>query len=551
MIETLVAFLAGILTAGAPCILPLLPILLGTSIGQESKWRPVFITLGFVVTFSTLGILFSAFAHILGISQNSLRLGGVIFLALFALFMIWPTPFEMFTNKIMGKFINRAYKTGDKYGTGNPGGFIIGITLGVIWTPCAGPVLASILTLIAVSKEFSKAIFLMLAYSAGSGIPMLIVAYGGQLASKRIKSFAPYTRRIQQFFGVLILLLSVAIYFQYDTLIQSKLTKYFPSQKLEEKIAHKSADEDRNRQVNTTGEDLTGKNQAPEFIGITQWFNTPSPLTMQSLKGKVVLIDFWTYSCINCIRTLPYLKQWNNSYKDRGLLIVGVHTPEFAFEKDPGNIERAVKINSITYPVAMDNNYLTWNAYHNSYWPAHYLINQNGDIVYTHFGEGAYMETENKIRLLIGLDKVKGKEETNQPREVKSPEMYFGSQRRENLSPFQTASENARTYQLPEKIALNNFAFEGTWQFENEYVKLISSSGKVKLRFYSGKVYMVAKPSGKNVKAIIYVDGKKLSKINVNESKLYTLFNSDEYKEHSLEIQFDDSGVELFTFTFG
>jgi len=550
MIKILIAFLAGVLTVGAPCILPLLPILLGTSIGQQSKMRPLFITLGFIITFSLLGFLFSLFTHVLGISQNQLRVVAVVFLLLFALFMIWPTPFEIFTTKVMGRFVNKSYEAGDKYGSGLWGGFFIGVTLGVIWTPCAGPVLGSILTLIATSKEISKAIILMLAYAIGAGLPMLAVAYGGQWASKNVRKIAPYSRRIQQVFGILIIALAISILFQYDVLIQAKLTQLFPSQKIEEKLAGREFNSGKDKpSAALIATHLNSQGPAPEFIGISKWVNS-GPLTMKDLRGKVVLIDFWTYSCINCIRTLPYTTKWYTTYKDKGFVLVGVHTPEFAFEKDPANVERAVKIDHINYPVAMDNNYLTWSAYHNQYWPAHYLINQNGDVVYTHFGEGGYMETENNIRLLLGLEKVRGKEKETVSSQVQSPEMYFGTARQVNLSKEQKASSNPENFSFPKELSMNEFAMEGTWQFEKEFAKLVRGQGKVRLKFHSGKVYLVAKSTGKPVHAFIMVDGKKLNELVISESQLYTLFSSEQYSEHFLEVQFDGP-VELFTFTFG
>lgn len=464
--------------------------------------------------------------------------------------MIWPTPFEIFTTKVLGRFVNKSYEAGDRYGSGLWGGFFIGVTLGIIWTPCAGPVLGSILTLIATSKEISKAVILMLAYALGAGLPMLAVAYGGQWASKNVRKIAPYSRRIQQVFGVLIFGLAISILFQYDVLIQAKLTQLFPSQKIEEKLAGSEFGNDKDKPsaaLITTN--LNSQGPAPEFIGISKWINT-APLAMKDLRGKVVLIDFWTYSCINCIRTLPYTTKWYNTYKDRGFVLVGVHTPEFAFEKDPSNVERAVKIDHITYPVAMDNNYLTWSAYHNQYWPAHYLINQNGDVVYTHFGEGGYMETENNIRLLLGLEKVGGKEKEPSSSQIQSPEMYFGTARQENLTKEQKASAKPVDYSFPNELSSNEFAMEGKWQFEKEFSKLVGKKGKVRLKFHSGKVYIVAKSSKDPVHAIIIVDGKKINELVIAESQLYTLFTSNQYADHLLEIQFDGP-VELFTFTFG
>ena len=301
---------------------------------------------------------------------------------------------------------------------------------------------------------------------------------------------------------------------------------------------------------------LKNYGHAPEFTGITNWLNS-QPLTMQELRGKVVLIDFWTYSCINCIRTLPFVTSWYEKYKDGGFVIVGVHTPEFEFEKVTANVETALKRYKINYPVAQDNNFATWRAYSNRFWPAHYLIDKEGNIVYTHFGEGKYEETENKIRFLLGLD---DSENGSQPRSdtppggsatrVGSPEMYFGTARLENLSNSQKPSLQATAYRLPADIKLNEFALEGTWQFDGEKATLTEGAGKIRLKFSSGKVHMVAK-ADKTVSVNITVDEKNTASVEIGASGLYTLFDSENYKEHIIDIEIPEGGFEAFTFTFG
>lgn len=299
-------------------------------------------------------------------------------------------------------------------------------------------------------------------------------------------------------------------------------------------------------------ESLKVKNKAPEFVGINQWLNS-EPLTMEQLKGKVVLIDFWTYSCINCIRTLPYVTGWYEKYKDKGLVIIGVHTPEFAFEKETKNVEDALKRFNITYPVAQDNNYATWSAYDNHYWPAHYLIDQEGNIVDTHFGEGAYEETEKKIQQLLGASDMPLAEntETTNFSGIKTPEIYLGLSRLENYGGNENPVSNKPTlYSLPNKLGSNNFALEGTWVFADEDLSLTKDSGIIKLNFSSGNVYMVAE-SEKPVEVEIWVDGKQNGKVMVDSSKLYSLFESSEYGNHTLELRIPKSGFKIFTFTFG
>lgn len=561
MIQVLFAFLAGILTVGAPCVLPLLPILLGVSIGQKSKTRPLFIALGFAATFSLAGLTLSSIVQHLGISPDVIRDIAVFALGLFAVFIIWPRPFELLAAK-MGGAINLAGRTAQKAGSGNLGGFVLGLILGIVWTPCAGPVLASILTLIAIQGSSFNAGILLIAYSLGAGLPMLFIAYGGQYLSGKITGLVKYSVRLQQVFGVLILLLAAAMYFQYDTKLQAQLAQKFPGLNLEEKLAGDNSqsnnplivasgqmpDETNQKPQTLMKINLDNYGPAPEFTGIGNWLNTGSPLTLKDLKGKVVLVDFWTYSCINCIRTLPFVTKWYDTYKDKGFVVVGVHTPEFEFEKVTDNVKTAVDRFNIHYPVAQDNNYQTWQAYHNQYWPAEYLIDQNGNVVYTHFGEGNYDHTENIIRQMLGLD-MDPNAKTGSLGNIQSPEMYFELPRLRYLAPEQSASAQPKTYALPAKIDLNTFALSGDWQFDSEKATTLGPAS-IRLKFNSGKVFMVAS-ANKPVTLQISVDGQTQKSVTVQASQLYTLFDSNDYSEHTIDIQIPEQGFNAFTFTFG
>jgi thiol-disulfide isomerase/thioredoxin len=287
---------------------------------------------------------------------------------------------------------------------------------------------------------------------------------------------------------------------------------------------------------------------APDFVGGNAWLNS-DPLSSAALKGKVVLVDFWTYSCINCIRTLPYITKWYETYKDQGLVVVGVHTPEFAFEKEKGNVQAALKRFGITYPVVQDNDYQIWKAYSNRYWPAHYLIDKNGDIVYTHFGEGNYVETENAIRELLGQE-VKTEKEAKQNSDVRTPEIYFGLSRLENLTDGQKASTSPEKYVMPNRIDENTFALQGKWQYSNEAATLIEGPGKIKLYFYAKAVHIVA--SSKTSQSITAkVDGFPAATIQISDPSLYTLFEGNTAGGHVIEISIPNGGFEAFTFTFG
>lgn len=540
------------MTIAAPCILLPLPIILGGSVNQKSKTRPIFITLGFVMSFASLALLINFLVQKIGLDPNTLRTVAVVMLLLFAGFMIWPTPFERLMSHLSG-LINKAGQTGQAVGSGNLGGFILGVIVGIIWAPCAGPILGSILTLVALQQDLGQASLLLIAYAVGAGIPMLAIAYGGQVLTTKVKSIAKYSHRLQQIFGVILVLLAFAIYFQYDTVIQAKLVERFPGigtsfeKNLIDTFENTPAPDKKE-----SSEQIKLKNlgQAPEFTGISQWLNS-EPLKMEALKGKVVLVDFWTYSCINCIRTFPYINQWHEKYKDQGLVIVGVHTPEFAFEKDSENVKTALARHDIKYPVAQDNDYQTWQAYSNRYWPAKYLVDQEGNIVYTHFGEGDYEETENVIRQLLGMDMVEIGSDSQRTQKVGSPEMYFGTDRQANLVPSQKSSSIETVYSLPSKLPLNTFALEGTWKFDSDYAILSKGAGKIKLSFYSGKVFMVASSNNGPITIKTIIDGTSGPEIVVEGSELYTLFDSEEYENHIIEIQIPKSGLQAFTFTFG
>lgn len=288
---------------------------------------------------------------------------------------------------------------------------------------------------------------------------------------------------------------------------------------------------------------------APEFSGIEKWLNS-DPLTIEELKGKVVLVNFWTYSDINSIRTLPYLTKWYEDYKDQGLVVIGVHTPEFAFEKVTMNVEAAIKRHNITYPVAQDNNYKTWTAYHNQFWPAHYLIDKDGNIVYTHFGEGKYEQTEKAIRTLLGLEgdfQIPVAEEQNQ---AGTPEIYFGLSRLDAFGGTEKPNNGPQIFTFPSKLKANQFALEGSWEFNQEAAVHKTGFGRIKLNFNAAKVFMVAQ-STKPTTIRVFVDGKLIKGVVVNNSDLYELFDSLSGSSHTMEIEIPNDGFEAFTFTFG
>jgi thiol-disulfide isomerase/thioredoxin len=292
---------------------------------------------------------------------------------------------------------------------------------------------------------------------------------------------------------------------------------------------------------------------APEFAGIATWHNS-KPLTMKQLRGKVVLIDFWTYSCINCLRTLPHVTRWYDQYKDKGLVVIGVHSPEFPFEKQEGNVRDAIARFGIKYPVAQDNDLETWDAWDNQYWPAEYLVDQRGNVVAHHYGEGNYAEMENAIRTLVGLPRLDAKTEADKDApdftQLGSPEMYFGSDRTADNASTEGAGKGTRDFTAPSRLDLNKFALVGRWEIGRDNASLVGPSGEIRLHFKAKKVHMVASANDP-VTIEVAVDGKPMAPVTVQKSMLYTLFDGDGYKDHVLTIKVPKANFHAFTFTFG
>lgn len=418
----ILSFLGGVLTILAPCILLPLPILLAGTLGTVNKRRPLFLVGGFVFTFTILGLALNFLVNSFNFNPQILRNGAIFLIVGFALFLLWPANFEKLVAQFSG-FVNSVSKLGKSAGSGNFGSFVMGAVLGIIWTPCAGPILGSILTLQAVNQDLSKAGLLLFSFALGTGVPLLLIAYGGQIFFLRVRRVSKYSHRLNQIFGIILIFIAGSLYFQYDIFFQQKVLEKLPalSNSLERKLICKfksfqissvycqaSEDDLKSNYLSVSDNPrnaglLANLGPAPEFTKITKWHNIED-LSLQSLRGKVVLIEFWTYSCANCLNVVPYLSQWQDTYKESGFVVVGIHTPEFAYEKSADNVTAAIKRLGITYPVGQDNSYTNWNAYNNRFWPAQYLVDRQGNLRYVHFGEGEYKETESAIKTLLDED---------------------------------------------------------------------------------------------------------------------------------------------------
>ena len=574
-----VAFISGLFTILAPCIWPLLPIVLADVTQSNSKRCPLGITVGVAVSFAFFTLAISVLESSIGFSPNVLRKMAVVVLLVIGISMVVPAlsrRMEASISSISGKFGG----IGKNQRSDFSGGFITGLALGVVWTPCSGPILASVATLAATNKVSLQVVVVTLFYVAGVSIPLFGFAVGGQKLLAKSRRLSKHTGRIQIASGVIMIITAVGIYTNYDKTIEAKLLNAIPSYsnaltKIEsgsgvtKALSKLKGSKSVPTTVSGNQSGLFNANEtAPEIRGIEKWLNTSGPQTLASLKGKVVLVDFWTYSCINCLRTLPHVEAWYNKYHSLGFEVIGVSTPEFAFEKDPGNVARAIKQYGIPYPVALDNNYKTWNAYNNQYWPAEYLIDATGKIRRTEFGEGNYPESEQAIRTLLTsaghtITVAPSDLPDTTPTTQLTPETYFGSNRAQ--FGFPTPNYPNGTFTIPEQksVPLDQFALGGKWTIQPDFIDS-HKGATITEHFDASKVFLILNPKlgATNTVAVTY-NGKPLvgslagsdvvnGIIKVDSDRLYNIFSSGATNSNgTLKFTFLDDGIQAFTFTFG
>lgn len=586
LLLVLFAFLSGVVTIFAPCIWPILPIILSSGVSGGEK-KPLGVVTGLMVSFTIFTLALSYILKIVPIDPDTLRFFAVAAITLLGLTLVVPA----FGRKLEA-IVSRLTGLGNfsQTGSGFKGGFITGFALGIVWSPCAGPILATVATLAATQALNFSVVLVTLAFVIGVGLPLFILAFLGQRILTRTRVLSPYTARIQQVFGVVMILAALAIYTGYDQTLQLRFANFCSANGITflDRIQNNTAvtealdtlrkPEKKNgtfpKVTNESSGTLPVLGTAPEFAGITNWLNTDKSLTLASLKGKVVLIDFWTYSCINCLRTLPYVTRWYDTYKDEGLVVVGVHTPEFEFEKKTSNVADAIERYNIHYPVAQDNEYGTWQAYENRYWPAHYLIDAEGRVREVHFGEGNYQETEEAIRSLLkeagqtlGESSVTVTSDANAGGVRLTPETYLGSDRMERLQSPERVKMGEVSYSLPPQIALNSFALDGPWRVESE--RAVSGfASSLEFQFKAGKVFLVLAPAeaGKVARAKVYVDGQVVGNnsagadvnatgmLSVDSERLYELVDLSDgasAEGNRLRIEFETPGMSAYAFTFG
>ena len=566
MLIFLLAYLGGVLTIFSPCVLPVLPFVFARS-ERSFRRSGLPILFGMAVTFTVLASLAAVGgAWLVEVNQYG-RYAAMLVLLLLGMALIFPS----WSERLMRPFValgERLQQRADRQGS-EKGSLLLGVAVGFLWAPCAGPILGLVLAGAALNGVNFRSVMLLLTCAAGaaSSLALALLASARVIAwMKRSFGVEEWVRRI---LGVAVVFGVVVIALGWDTRFLAQFTS-----------ANTTAAEQ--RLIMSLGQRSglaapADARMAPSLAGATHWLNSP-PLNNEMLRGKVVLVDFWTYSCINCLRTLPYLKAWDEKYRGDGLVIVGVHSPEFVFEKDLHNVEQAVRELGIKYPVAMDNRYDIWNAFQNEYWPAHYLIDAQGRIRDQHFGEGAYRETEQMIQALLkeahqnlvlnkGYVEAQGTGATAAAADTeRSPETYVGYARQQNFaSPEAVQLDTPAGYSAPRALKLNQWALSGTWQVTGESAVLKAQGGAITFRFRGRDLHLVLGPhdGGKPVRFRVTLDGAEPGKDHgvdidaaghgeIREQRLYQLVRqSGKIRDRTFRIEFPDGGAEAFAFTFG
>jgi cytochrome c biogenesis protein CcdA/thiol-disulfide isomerase/thioredoxin len=581
MLLFFLAYIGGVLTILSPCILPVLPFVCARS-DQPFRKSGLPLLAGMAVTFALVASLATVGGGWVIRANQFGRYAALALFGIFGLTLLFPSLADRFTRPLV--------RLGNRFSAGSGtesrsvvlNSFLLGIGTGLLWAPCAGPILGLILTGAALSGASAGTALLLLAYAAGAATSLAVALLAGGRVFAAMKRGLGAEEWIRRALGVAILAGVIAVALGLDRGVLTELSLASTGgleQRLLDRFGARNQDPN-NAMSALQPASMAGPMRMPDLSGDGPWINTPnsSALTPAALHGKVVLVDFWTYSCINCLRTLPYLKAWNAKYKDSGLVIIGVHTPEFPFEKDEANVRKAVSDLGVTYPVVMDNDYRIWRAFNNQYWPAHYFVDAKGVVRFHHFGEGGYAESEQWIRDLLkeangtalpdGATKVEGSgaEAASDSGEVLSPETYVGYERAKNFaSPGGFEQDDEKFYAVPKTLTQNQWALGGDWQDGGQIAALLAPMGEIVYRFHARDLHLVLGPGkdGKPVRFRITIDGKAPGADHgvdtdaegngtVKENRLYQLVRQHgEIRDRSFRIEFLDAGVEAFAFTFG
>ncbi|HWX66989.1 MAG TPA: cytochrome c biogenesis protein DipZ [Rhodanobacter sp.] len=573
MLVLILAYLGGVLTILSPCILPVLPFVFARS-DRPFMRNGLPMLLGMAITFSAVATL-AALGGGWAVHANQYgRYVAMVVLAFLGLTLLsthlaeWISrPFVALGNRLS------QHSAGDGESIWGAAG--LGVATGLLWAPCAGPILGLLLTGAALNGASVQTTLLLLTYAAGAATSLgLALLIGGKVFGlmKRSLGAGEWVRRA---LGVLVLCGVAAIALGLDTGLLTRVS-LASTGGIEQKLINAVRPAPAPQPALKAGEPLPVEGEMPSLAGATQWLNS-TPLTTESLRGKVVLVDFWTYSCINCIRSLPYVRGWADKYKDHGLVVIGVHAPEFAFEKDPANVAKAVKDLGVDYPVALDNDYAIWKGFNNEYWPAHYFIDTQGQVRHHHFGEGGYQESEDVIRQLLTAagqknlpggyvsDDHRGVEAAASNDPTRSPETYVGYARAQNFVGGRVAHDEAQAYHAPGTLAAGQWSFDGRWIVRDENAQLEQAGGSIVYRFRGRDLHLVLGPAsdGKPIRIRVTIDGKAPGADHgmdtdtdgngtITGQRLYQLVRqANGSGERLFQITFLDPGVQAYAFTFG
>jgi cytochrome c biogenesis protein CcdA/thiol-disulfide isomerase/thioredoxin len=544
-----IGFVAGLITAVSPCVLPVLPIILAGGSAGGARRRPYAIVAGLVLSFTVFTLSASALLSALGLPQDTLRNVAIALLFVVSATLLVPR---------LGMVIEAPLARLSRRPSGDlGGGFLLGTSLGLVFVPCAGPVLATVSVLAAEHRVGLPLVLLTLFYALGAGAVLLAITLGGQRVTRRLRETRAWWRPA---LGVVMAAAAFAVVFNVDQTLQTHLGSYTTALQRhteETGYATKHLSTLRGATGGVTLKRTTAPHSslpvyaaAPDFAGISHWLNTPGgkPLTIAGLRGKVTLIDFWTYSCINCLRTLPHLRAWYAAYHKDGFEIVGVHTPEFAFEHVLSNVEGAVKRLDVRWPVALDNDYGTWNAWSNEYWPADYLVDQQGNIRAYSFGEGDYSKIEDDIRGLLGIGGRMTEVPNLTPTELQTPETYLGPERLDQSRYVGTklVPDRAADYRLAGSVPQNAISYGGIWTLSGQ-TATPGPGARLELHYHSKDVYIVLSGRGR---VAVTRDGKSIAPIEVDGARLYTVVSSNVTSDALLQFSVPP-GVRAYSFTFG
>ena len=574
MLIYLLAFVGGVFTILSPCILPVLPFVFAHA-DRPFRRSGLPLLLGMALTFSLVATAAAYGGYwVVRLNQGGRYIAMFVFLIL-GLTLLFPDFAEALTRPLVraGSRLQGAPTTE----TSVSKSFLLGISTGLLWAPCAGPILGLILTGAAIQGPGARSSFLLLSYALGAATSLGIALFAGKKVFATMKHSLRFDIWIRRVLGAAVIIGVVAIALGWDTNLLAKFS-FVNTATAEEHLIH-ALGAPKLAPTNASAAEpvLPDEGPMPELSGAIAWLNSP-PLTREQLRGKVVVIDFWTYSCINCLRALPYTEGWYAKYKDAGLVVIGVHTPEFAFEKERSNVEQAVHDLKISYPVAIDSNYKIWQAFNNEYWPAHYFIDGKGRIRHHHFGEGEYDESERVIQELLRENGAKsladgtinvtanGAEAAPDLQDTRSPETYIGYKRAEHFASAQLFAQDTRMAYTPQpRLTLNQWALGGTWKVGPESAVLDSAPGKIVFRFHARDLHLVLGPTknGKAIRFKVTLDGTAPGDDHGSDAdaagagtvqghRLYQLIRQNgAVEDRTFEIEFLDPGVQAFAFTFG